>query len=115
MPTWKEHGCVPVHVAVQSMPQAAVQPPVPVQATAQWSPHVVVQGSVLVQEQLVETQTQPTPKRPPPLQLGEPPGLGPELQAIMRALVPKTIARRVMSIGIIVLWSPAESFLLRPR
>lgn len=35
MPTWNEHACVPVQVAVQSTPHAAVQPPVPVHATAQ--------------------------------------------------------------------------------
>ena len=35
IPVWNEQGWVPVHVAVQSTPQAAVQPPMPVHATAQ--------------------------------------------------------------------------------
>lgn len=35
IPTWNEHACVLLHVAVQSTPHADVQPPVPVQATAQ--------------------------------------------------------------------------------
>ena len=64
---------MPVQVAVQSKPQAAVHPAVPVQATAQWSPQMEVHAAKPVQVQLVLTQMQPNP---PAAQLGGPPGLG---------------------------------------
>lgn len=76
MPTWNVHSRVPLQLAVQASPHAAVQPAVLLHVTVQPSPQRLVHAVVPLHVHVSATQRQASP---PPMHAVGPPGLGARL------------------------------------